>query len=436
MRAVLIILGMIWIAGAEKLAAQGADLWSGAFSSFASPPESISILSCRSIANAVDLSTSSGDHDLVGLAQDASRGRWFISGARGGRGAIWIFDSDLMGLPDPATARALPAAPGARGGWWKHRDGEWDPVGGMVYFGDEAQTIFELDPAREQWTSRSWTLTGSSTAVMRAFACESDPALGILRVFVGDWTTPIEEWELDLTSSAARLVATHPINTGGLYGLTLVTGPSGPRSALVLYSQRPHNCVSGRGRILIELFDRTNGASLYARAADWRVPDAFFPEGGAAGGIQLASVGGQLAFACLQQGWRDVISVIPFQGFSTLSAPTCDAALRVENAPRPGQAISFCLAASSVPQWGFISLSLLPAAPIDLDCGALEIGGGALPWIEVPLLSGMACAGPYSVPRGVSVWGTEIVVDALLVDLAGRLISTNRVDVFIAPRCF
>ncbi|MBK9383346.1 MAG: hypothetical protein IPN34_00775 [Planctomycetes bacterium] len=415
--------------------AQGTDLWSGAGSATGSYAESIGALPCRSIARAVDLSTACGDPELVGLAQDASRGRWLFSGARGGLGAIWAFDSDLRGLPDPLSARAIPAAPGAVGGYWKHRDGEWDSASGLAYFGDEAQTIHELDPGTLRWTARRWQLAGSAVPTIRALACASEPANGVLRVFVADWTTPIEEWELDLASPSARLVATHALNPGGLYGLTLVDGPGGLRSALVLFSQRPHACASGRGRIAIEVRERSSGALLFSRAADWRVPDAFFPEGGAAGGIQLASVGGQLVLACVQQGSSDVLSAVPFQGFAEYGEPECGAVLRLENAPRPGSSVSLCLFAPSAPQWGFVLLSLAPTARVPFACGGLEVGGGGVPFLELPLLSGTACLGPFAIPRG-GIAGTELVIDALLFDLGGATSSSNRLDLLIAPRCF
>jgi hypothetical protein len=304
-----------------------------------------------------------------------------------------------------------------------------------VYFGDEAQTIHELDPLALRWTGRSWRLVGSASATIRALACASEPARGVLRVFVADWTTPIEEWELDLAGGGVRLVATHAGNAGGLYGLSLVDGPSGVRSALAAFSQRPHGCASGRGRILIEVLDLTSSAPLFARAADWRVPDAFFPEGGAAGGIQLASAGGQLVLACVQQGYRDVVSAVPFQGFAEFGAGECDAVLRMESAPRPGAAVSLCLFAPSAPQWGFVQLSLAPTTRIALDCGGLEFGGGGVPLLELPLLAGPACLGPFAIPRG-GIAGTELVLDALLFDLNARSSSSNRLDVLIAPRCF
>ena len=419
---------------ARLCAQSGGDLWPGAFQAPARGVEAVGTLPCRALVDAVDLSSACGDPDLVGLAQDAAQRRWLVSGARGGLGAIWVFDSDAVGLPLPSTARALPAAPGAVGGFWKHRDGEWDPVSGLAYFGDEAGAIHELDPRSLRWTGRRWTLPGTAATTIRALACASEPALGVLRVFVADWTTPIEEWELDLVGGGARFVAAHPGNQGGLYGLSLVDGPGGVRSALVLFSQRPHGCASGRGRILLEVRDRSGGALLFSRAGDWRVGDSFFPEGGAAGGIQLASVGGQLVFAAVQQGVRDVLSAVPFQGFAAYGPPECDAFLRIEGAPRPGASIALCLAAPSAPQWGFLQLSLAPTTRLPLDCGELELGGGGIPLLELPLLTGPACLGPFAVPLGSA--GTELVADALLFDLGGRVSSTNRLELLLARRCF
>lgn len=407
-------------------------------------PESLTGIDCELVIPSFDLTTVTTDIGILGIARSDSNGKWFFSGRYGPTGAansLWIFDSDKLGRPDASTMRSVSQSPLRVAPVWGHRDGEWDPIGGMTYWGDDAAKIMEFNPNTETWTGNGWSLPNFGQAATRAVAVITDPITGNLRAYGCDFGGSVQEYILAPGTGATSTVISGPRavcpSPGSTYGMTIVNGPSGPNSALAIFGQLSMTCSPGVGLHRITVVDIPTGTTLWTRSGDFSLLGATPNfEGGIAGGIQVTTVAGQRVLACLHQAASDAVAFVPFQGFGQHGADECsNAYVYLGGSPVPGGTTGFNIANGFANGIALVYLDITPGFAIPLGCGQLDVGLSFAPFTVIVDSLGNGSLGPFPIPNSPLYNGVTLYLDTILADVNG-IGSTNPIELFIANRCW
>jgi hypothetical protein len=410
---------------------------------YAPAPESITGVDCNLVIGSTDLTTPTGDVAILGVAQVGTSGKWIFSGRYGSfANTMYVFDSDALGRPNPATVRSLAQSPLRVSALWGHRDGEWDPIGGKTYWGDEASKILEFDPQTETWTGNAWALPAfGATTVVRGLAVISDPVTGNLRAYGCDFGGSIQEYILAPGTGATSVVLSGPRavapSPGSTYGLALVDGPSGPYSALAVFGQLAMTCSPGVGLHRVTVVDIATGNTLWTRSSDFSLPGAS-PNlnGGIAGGIQLATVAGQKVLAAVHQATNDAVAYLPFQGFGKHGSDECNNAyLYMTGSPVLNGSTGFAVANAIPNGLALVYLDTNPGFALPIGCGILNVGIGFQPFLIATDANGNGSIGPFPIPGFPFFDGVVLYSDTILADVTS-LGSTNALEILLTRRCW
>ncbi|MBK9385019.1 MAG: hypothetical protein IPN34_09420 [Planctomycetes bacterium] len=411
--------------------------------SYAPAPESITGVDCNLVIGSTDISLATGDIRILGVAKSESNGKWFFSGSNNAAATntMWIFDSDELGRPNPTSMRSVGQSPLRVSAFWGHRDGEWDPIGGKTYWGDEAAKIMEFDPFTEAWTGNAWALPAFGAAVVRGLAVISDPLTGNLRAYGCDFGGQIQEYILAPGTGATSTVISGPRSVapspGSTYGIAIVDGPAGPYSALAVFGQLAMTCTPGVGLHRVTVVDIATGNTLWTRSGDFSLPGAT-PNlnGGIAGGIQLANVAGQPVLAAVHQANSDAVAYLPITGFAKHGADECNSAyLYMTGSPALNGSTGFAVANGLPNGLALVYIDTNPGFGLPIGCGLLNVGIGFQPFLFPTDATGRGSIGPFAIPGFPFFDGVVLYSDAILADISG-LASTNPLEILLTRRCW